>query len=121
MGFEPASAVLMLVCTATGGEVDTGIPYSHPELARASRVTLHEDCPFCREAHLFKFSDARLVPKPAHARPESEDSLAESGGLIEHGDPAETELIAELLGNQSRAGPNHGRRRIRVQRRTRTD
>jgi hypothetical protein len=53
--------MLMLVCTATGGLIDTGADYSRDDLAYAKRVKLMLRCPFCRKCHLFHFSDARLI------------------------------------------------------------
>jgi hypothetical protein len=60
MGEEPTSGLLMLVCTATDREIGTGVHYSRDDLARVARAKLLLRCPFCRQSHLFHFSDARL-------------------------------------------------------------
>jgi hypothetical protein len=57
--------MLMLVCTATGRLIDTGATYTRDDLLYAKRAKLILRCPFCRQCHLFHFSDARLVPGPA--------------------------------------------------------
>jgi hypothetical protein len=65
---EPNSGILALVCLATGGEIGTGVRYSRDDLARAARAKLLLRCPFCRQTHLFNFSDARLQPGDARER-----------------------------------------------------
>jgi hypothetical protein len=56
------SGILALVCLATGHEISTGVRYSRDDLARVVRAKLLLRCPFCRQTHLFHFSDARLLP-----------------------------------------------------------
>ena len=62
MGKKPSMGILMLVCMATGQEIDTGAHYSWDDLARTRRAKLLLRCPFCRQSHLFNFADARLKP-----------------------------------------------------------
>jgi hypothetical protein len=62
MATEPPQGVLMLVCAATRGEISTGAVYTQEDLARTRRAKVHSYCPFCGEAHVFNFSDARLRP-----------------------------------------------------------
>lgn len=62
MGEELNSGILALVCMATGREIGTGVRYSRDDLARVARAKLLLRCPFCRQSHLFNFSDARLQP-----------------------------------------------------------
>ncbi|MFN3658992.1 MAG: hypothetical protein ACK4UO_17225 [Pseudolabrys sp.] len=52
----------MLVCTATGVEVDTHTTYSRADLRRARWARLMLRCPGCRTEHVFDFADARLRP-----------------------------------------------------------
>jgi hypothetical protein len=59
---EPDSGMLTLVCMTTGREIGTGVRYTRDDLARATRAKLLLRCPFCRQSHLFHFSDARLQP-----------------------------------------------------------
>jgi hypothetical protein len=59
---ELKSGMLTLVCVATGGEMAIGIRYSQDDLAKARQAKLLLRCPFCRQCHLFNFSDARLKP-----------------------------------------------------------
>jgi hypothetical protein len=60
MGEEPTQGMLKLVRTATRGEISTGAAYTMDDLERTKRAKLHLYCPFCRESHVFNFSDARL-------------------------------------------------------------
>jgi hypothetical protein len=62
MAEQPNSGNLALVCLATGREIGTGVRYSRDDLARVARAKLLLRCPFCRQTHLFHFSDARLKP-----------------------------------------------------------
>jgi hypothetical protein len=62
MATEPPQGMLMLVCAATRGEISTGAVYTQEDLARTRRAKVHSYCPFCGEAHVFNFSDARLRP-----------------------------------------------------------
>jgi hypothetical protein len=62
MAEEPDIGMLTLVCVATGQEIDTGASYTRDDLARTRRAKLLLLCPFCRQSHLFNFSDARLKP-----------------------------------------------------------
>jgi len=62
METKPTVGALTLVCVATGEEIDTGAIYHLSELKRAERAQLLLHCRGCGEAHLFKFSDARLGP-----------------------------------------------------------
>jgi hypothetical protein len=62
MADDPDIGTLMLVCVATGQEIDTGVRYSRDDLAKARRAKLLLPCPFCRQSHLFHFTDARLEP-----------------------------------------------------------
>jgi hypothetical protein len=57
-------AILTLVCSRTGGEVSSGAIYTPADLERAKPAKLLLYCPYCRESHLFMFSDARLKPIP---------------------------------------------------------
>jgi hypothetical protein len=62
------SGILALVCLATGHEISTGVRYSRDDLARVVRAKLLLRCPFCRQTHLFHFSDARLQPGDGRER-----------------------------------------------------
>ena len=63
MGHDPpSSGVLILVCVATGGEIDTGVFYEATDLQRVEAAKLLLACPSCHTQHLFHFSDARLRP-----------------------------------------------------------
>jgi hypothetical protein len=62
MGKEQTVGMLTLVCSATGGEINSGVVYHRDDLKRARKVQLHLRCRFCGTSHLFKFSDARLGP-----------------------------------------------------------
>lgn len=64
MDRKPSAGLLVLVCTETGGEVPTRAEYTQAELVRASRVTIHEHCPFCNRGHVFGFAEARVIPAP---------------------------------------------------------
>jgi hypothetical protein len=64
MDRKPSAGLLVLVCTETGGEIPTGVEYTQAELARSSRVTVHEQCPFCDRGHVFGFAEARVIPRP---------------------------------------------------------
>jgi hypothetical protein len=59
---EPTSGMLTLVCVKTAGEIAIGTRYSQDDLAKARHAKLLLRCPFCRQSHLFNFSDARLKP-----------------------------------------------------------
>jgi len=50
----------MLVCGATGGEIDTHTRYSQDDLGRTKAAKLLLRCPHCDKSHVFYFSDARL-------------------------------------------------------------
>jgi len=59
----------MLICAATGAEIDTHTTYSQADLRRARSAKLMLRCPRCRKEHVFDFADARLRPlvKDGHA------------------------------------------------------
>jgi hypothetical protein len=54
--------MLTLVCSATGGEINTGAIYHRDELRRGRKAQVLLRCSFCGKSHVFKFSDARLNP-----------------------------------------------------------
>jgi hypothetical protein len=65
---QPESGILALVCMATGCEIGTGVRYSREDLARVARAKLLLRCPFCRQTHVFNFSEARLQRGDAYER-----------------------------------------------------
>ena len=62
MARKGTDGVLMLVCTATGEGVDTGVRYTASDLARTAAAKVRMRCPFCRRTHMFSFADATLRP-----------------------------------------------------------
>jgi hypothetical protein len=62
MSEKSSTGTLVLVCTATGGEIDSGVVYSQADLTRAKQAKLLLHCRHCRKQHQFKFCEARLKP-----------------------------------------------------------
>jgi hypothetical protein len=62
MSEDPAYGILVLVCARTGTEINSHTPYTQEDLARVRPAKLLLRCRFCRQTHLFNFSEARLKP-----------------------------------------------------------
>jgi len=58
------AGLLTLVCTVTGGEIDTHALYTRADLERVKNAELNLHCKFCHKRHVFRFADALLKPKP---------------------------------------------------------
>lgn len=66
-----ASGLLTLICSKTGGEINSGALYTRADLERVRSAKLMLHCKFCGETHQFRFADARLRPIDGDKPPSS--------------------------------------------------